>query len=500
MTSATLASPALSKEIRGLLPLWAACIAALAGALIFRSDGWLMLAAIAAYVVGPVALGAQSIGQEYAYRTLPMLLSQPADRRRVFLLKFAVAAVMIMTLAAFGSTVLLDVARRSGMWCQVNVQILPVLGGLFVAPWVTMICRSSLAGILATGSFAALTFILQTVIVGLWYGVDAGTAQAMSVGPWSAGMIACSAVAGVLGVRRFIHLEAIDGPLPSLHFPRWLAASGRARVYRPLRALAAKELRLQQLTFVIAGACVVATVAISEMQRLVPSWLSFPVVVAAQLSCMILSIWIGAIASAEERQHGTLEWQLLQPVPAWQQWMVKVGVAFAVALVCGVVVPVLLFQNRPGVGTQILRVWSDLAVAIVLATSGGIYLSSLSSSGVRAMVLTLPVGMAVILWIRAVGNALYWGTTRVAGRVIAGLVTGAISPVRADPADLTLFAIRGFALTLVPVLLWFGFINHTSSERPVRRVLQQGAAIAAIIMLGVVAAGGFLASYELRPR
>ena len=160
MTSALFPSAALSKEIRGLLPLWVACLAALAGAFLSRSDGVLLQAAIAAYIVGPLALGAQSIGQEYAYHTLPMLLSQPADRRRVLFLKFAVLAVMVLTLAALASQVLMGSARQTVLWRQVSVQILPVLGGLFVAPWLTMICRSPLAGILSTGSFAALTLIV----------------------------------------------------------------------------------------------------------------------------------------------------------------------------------------------------------------------------------------------------------------------------------------------------------------------------------------------------
>ena len=80
MTRTAVLSPALSKEIRALLPLWGASIAALAAAFVWRmaptSAAGPMLA-LSAYVVGSLAIGAQSVGQEYAYRTLPMLLSQP---------------------------------------------------------------------------------------------------------------------------------------------------------------------------------------------------------------------------------------------------------------------------------------------------------------------------------------------------------------------------------------------------------------------------------------
>ena len=89
----------------------------------------------------------------------------------MFFLKFGVLAVMVLTLAALASNVLKDVARDTGLWHPLSVQVLPVLGGLFVAPWVTMICRSSLAGIFATTTFASLTFIVQLVIVGAWFGI-----------------------------------------------------------------------------------------------------------------------------------------------------------------------------------------------------------------------------------------------------------------------------------------------------------------------------------------
>ncbi len=47
-----------------------------------------------------MALGAQSFGHEYSHRTLGLLLSQPADRRRLFLYKLGVLFVMLATLAA----------------------------------------------------------------------------------------------------------------------------------------------------------------------------------------------------------------------------------------------------------------------------------------------------------------------------------------------------------------------------------------------------------------
>ena len=50
----------------------------------------------------------------------------------------------------------------------------------------------------------------------------------------------------------------------------------------------------------------------------------------------VLSMLVGALASAEERQFGTLESQLLLPVRAWQQWTVKVATCYLLAAILGV--------------------------------------------------------------------------------------------------------------------------------------------------------------------
>ena len=84
------------------------------------------------------------------------------------------------------------------------------------------------------------------------------------------------------------------------------------------------------------------------------------------------------------------------------------------------------------------------------------------------------------------------------GESLKLLLAGTIAGV--GPADIILFTSRAFALTLAPLFLWFGFINHTSSERSVRRIVAQGASIALIIMAAILAAGGLIAFYELRSR
>jgi len=496
MTRAAVWSPALSKEIRALLPLWGASVAALA-ALVWR-EGDLRDLGLFAYVVGSLAIGAQSVGQEYSYRTLPMLLSQPADRRRVYLLKFVVSAVMLLTLAALAATMFAKVRHPDS--ARFPVVILPVLCGLFLAPLLTMICRSTLAGMILSGSVMALTWIVTLAIAWFGFGIEPETAEHLILGRWTLGVMVLCPLVGALGWRRFTGLEAIEAASPALQLPRWLRSAHGARLHSPLQALAVKEVHLQQLAFVVAGLYIIGWALSLLAQRYIPSWSTFPLGAVMLLYCMGLAIMIGALASAEERQHGTLDWQLLQPTPAWQQWMVKVGVTLGLALLFGVGLPVLLNQLTPLEGFRALRMTGDLTVLIVLLTASSIYISSLSGSGVRAMVLSLPIGMAVAFFVRMVSGALRWVTLELAGPLMASIVTGAVAPSSVDPADVVIFAALGFSLTLAPLLLWFGFVNHTSSERTVRRICQQVAAIALLITTGIVLVGGVLAFYELRSR
>ena len=116
------------------------------------------------------------------------------------------------------------------------------------------------------------------------------------------------------------------------------------------------------------------------------------------------------------------------------------------------------------------------------------------------MVLSLPIGMAVAYFVQIASGALRWVTRQFAGPLMADIVTGAVAPLSVGPADVLIFTARSFSLTLAPLLLWFGFVNHTSSEQTTRRLFQQIAWIALLIMTGIILVGGVLAFYEWRSR
>ena len=123
------------------------------------------------------------------------------------------------------------------------------------------------------------------------------------------------------------------------------------------------------------------------------------------------------MASAEERQLGTAEWQILLPMPAWQQWALKAGVSSRARRAAG---------GCPARGSAISRrrpertyiksqrAWREITGIVVILTSLSLYLSTLCTSGVRALVLTLPTIVAAFLFVRTVGDAI--------GRVLFRLV------------------------------------------------------------------------------
>jgi hypothetical protein len=174
-----------------------------------------------------------------------------------------------------------------------------------------------------------------------------------------------------------------------------------------------------------------------------------------------LALLIGSLASAEERQLGTLEWQTLLPIPAWQQWAVKVSVTFGLALVLGAGLPALLHTLDGASDYPGLRIWFRFVPIFVLLTAISLYLSTLCRSAVGSMVVSFPTIAAVFALAPLVQGQLYFfllGPDRLLNR---GLYY-ALQPPLAMGAG------------LVGLLLWLAFLNHRSADRSATRTAKQG--------------------------
>ena len=285
-------------------------------------------------------------------------------------------------------------------------------------------------------------------------------------------MLALCAVAAVMGWRTFMRLEEVEGPgRPLLRSAaRDTATTERTFVRRsPTWLLVKKELRLQQMALVVSAMFVgfYLFIALSRSDAI-------QLIVAVNI--IVASLIVGSLASAEERHLGTLDGQLLLPMPVARQWVVKVAVLVGLTLCMTVVLPLTLVWLVPPDPVRLYR--SELpslamtAIVSVVCLTAGVYVSSLMSSGLRALVTSLPALLAGITFTRLVGTP---------GQAGAGM----LATLSVDTRENLLLAALGAFL----VGVWsLALSNHRTPDRGWKRVSIQAAAIAAGLTLVVATA------------
>jgi hypothetical protein len=329
-------------------------------------------------------------------------------------------------LAALAFVAWIAVPQSSG---RLTAIVACALGGLVVAPLLTMLTRSPLAAVVFTFPMPVWVLIAADFLA----------PEPRGLAAFQVTLLGLSAIAAVASWHIFMRLEALDG----LGSPLNLGASYAQRRVEPRRQgpiwlLVKKELGLQQIVFVVSALQLLATPLVKFLER------SEDVTIDAAATILYsgaLALLIGALASAEERRFGTHESQLLLPIALSKQWGIKAVVALGLSLLLAFAVPALLilwsgedFNANP---------WN--AVGLLGLTVVGLYVSSMCSSGLRALLVSLPVTVVVMLpavWLVA---HLGW------------------PPVR------SIFLLGGFCT----VVLWLAFLNHRSADHRARRVAQQ---------------------------
>lgn len=454
MTSSAALGLSIRKEARALLPMWAAC----AGALIVVAivgDRRFAEAGRMVYFLGSVALAGWSIGHEYSHRSLPILLSLPSTRRRMLLVKLGVAITLLATLSALA---LATLPAFNGFGRSEVGGLLPefsVLCAVMLAPLLTMVCRSPLAGVVFAAGITSWVHMLAQVAGLVVYGESEPARSQFDMGFRLWGLAGVSAIAAVGGWLAFMQLEAIDG-LPDVHWPhgwRTAVAVPVARRRNRFCLLALKELRLQQMSFIVTGLFILGGIVTAMLGSVVPE-LKGSLEPLAAMNGLLLAWLIGSLASAEERHLGTLEWQTLLPIAAWQQWIVKAGITLALAILIAIGLPTLALIDGP----QLNPVYAGI---IVVMTTTSLYVSTLCSSGIRTLTVS---GPAILLVFVPLGRF--------------------ISPSYAD----ALSAVDGLVLAgLLLLVLRFAFENHRSAGRDFKRVGRQLLVMAAVPLLALIA-------------
>lgn len=488
MTRPALLTCSLKKELRALWIPWLACLAAIATSA--GLGGWWRGLVLPAYFLSAAALGALSMGHEYSHRTVTLLLSHPARRERLLVEKLGVLAALLLTLFAaaslfmFYATGLRNAGAHRSEWAAGLV--LPVLCGLFLAPWLTMLCRSAIAGAVFSLAIPGLLLTLGDVLGVLTYGRSTAAEDFRMAVLWR-GVLGVCAVGAVLGWRTFMRLEAIEGRGQDLHLPQWpsrtLSAASHLTKRHPMWLLVKKELRLQQMAVAISGLYLVAWAGVVSLRHLVPDLQLDAFSVLTIFYGGLISMLIGSLACAEERQMGTLEWQSLLPMATSKQWAVKVGVVLSLALVLALGLPMLLAGVEqllpPGLRLEPL---GPLMLAVVVLTTGGLYVSSLCGSGLWALLMSLPAMLAVIVFVRVVTEPLgaaAFTTVLHLSRVESWRLVAVLAVQRSTTIAVGVLLTAG----LLAVVLRFARANQRSGDRAPVRVLKQVIGIAACLTI-----------------
>jgi hypothetical protein len=460
MISSAALGVSIRKEARALLPMWAASMGMLIVVTVFGNHRAAEAGQIL-YVLGSLSLASWSIGHEYSYGTLPLLLALPSARPRLLLVKLGVLLPMLAMLAVMAARILPAFRGRDLEEFRALIPALSLVCALTLAPLLTMVCRSPLAGVVFAAGITSWVHMFAQLGGLILHGSTPAVVPdrdqlTMALRLW--GLVSVTALGAMAGWVAFMQLEAIDG-LPDVHWPhawrRTATSTPAARRRNPFWLLALKELRLQQMTFILAGLFIVSGAVFSMLRAVVPELNGplEPLEALAVLDGLLLAWLIGSLASAEERHLGTLASQTLLPVAAWQQWLVKAGVAIGLATLLGSGLPIVLgFDGNPFDPSYL--------GAIVTVVIASLYVSTLCSSGLRTLTVSGPAILVVFLPL---------------GRLIGSIDADLRSPYGVLVlAGLLLLALR------------FAFENHRSAERDLKRVGRQLLVMAAVPLLALI--------------
>ncbi len=467
------------KEFRALLPVWAATAFTVGAYTALRGTAMhsLLPLGMLAYIAGSLALGAHVIGHEFTNRTLASLLVQPCSRSSMLLTKAFVLAVMLTALGLIAEVVLFQsLARALGNFPRYPTLYLPLIGGMCVAPYLTMRLRSQMGGVVFTATIPGMTYVLALLGGVIIYGSGTAAAEALALAVWVPAMWIFAAAGAVLSARSFMRLQDTEGGPEELRLPRWFTVTDANPTRPPLWMLAKKELRLQQMTFAMVALYALIWTGLTIASRLNPEFgREFPIRGVGLLYFALLPLLIGSLASAQERHLGMLQSQAMLPVPRAQQWAVKASVVLVLALVLGVILPWFVFAPP-----QISRTafW-PLAATIVLLTTWSLYISSWCGSGIIALALLLPASAAAMALAR-------WIDWTVSALVLPQHSAGAYGGLTEPSAVFTSWVIAATPLA-VPLLL-FAARNHWTSERKPKTLAVQVAGLASGLLLTEVVA------------
>ena len=425
------------KEIRLLLPVW---LGALGFVLAGYATHWILPKKTAQFVftlavlASGLMLGLTPFGQELKTGTLVGLLMQPVSRGRLLTLKLGLVLAAVVSVWAVAAS--LNPGKTAadlggGSSIQVAVPSAQLLFGLIVLAtgglWTTLLCRQT-----SPAFWLTLLAPLGLVLMADWFAFDLW---------WMAGIY--SAAGLVLAIVLFLRWQEV--PQTAARFfaqaNTEVPVSGFGLFTRrrgTWSALWAKELLLHREGLLVALTLLALHLAamMGDRFRLFADISSAGGTSIRELSrhCFVLwlivPIFIGCRAVAEERRMNTLAGLWCLPVSRTRQTALKLVCALLLGCLFGGVAPWLLEQVRAlfGLESPLLGrnsgwdVLGQLAGISALLVVVSFYASTLSRQMLQAFGLTLvaggfmalsfvvffPIALEVVPWSGKLGLALGW--------------------------------------------------------------------------------------------
>jgi hypothetical protein len=441
-----------AKEFRALLPIALAGTALLLFLRICPRFPASQFFSPILYTVFCSALGALSVGHDLVYGTTSFCLTLPISRSRLWTRKLIVAAASMIPLtvvyALCQPKVIAELAFTTDSSFP-NFSITnAMLYGICVAPWLTLLSRSTLCG---TFVAAGLPTLLQISLP-----EDFENVRSILFQSWRIGIALSPLIALALSRKEFQN-SGEPKNLQEISFGSlWDSAAREVLPAPKFWQLCKKELMLQRLSVVLGLFSLGLNFFLDR--KSVGLWnILYP---------SFIALLIGATASAEERQFGTWQWQLLLPSARSIQWVVKVVTVLLLCVLFSAVLPLEIlrrFGRAQDIPPGALGFMMVNALCLGLT---GLYISSLCSNSLKAMLLAIAPGVIVIAT-----------EIKVASWIIFAASELPFDDIKGRLARLVVLTVVAWFL-----LLRFAKENHFSEIRGRGRLLQQ------LVYLGMILA------------
>jgi hypothetical protein len=479
------------KDIRvaAVPAIWGIAILVL-GALFFRQP--LGINGLTIHAIACSAIAALIAGHDFLYRTASWNMALPVSRGRVWRQRMMIAGMAMLPVIAVaffmdwfplffsGSYVIPMSWRRVG-----DLFIEPAITALCLAPWLTLVSRSPLFGTVFSTGAMVLVFIISASLFEL-FGVNEPQQAAATFAQYA---MPCIWIFGVvMGWRKFMILEAIEGSAKAGTITR-SATTQRVRRTSATWQLFKKEIMLQRFPLGLA-ALAIGLVFLLKNEHATLWTLVYPVA---------LVVLMASVSSADERQLGTAEWQVVMPMGFWKQWLIKLSTTWTLAFVVGLMLPIAVLFYKTGELQKIENLDSLTAIPILAAGSFlfvavTMYVSSLCDSGLKAVMAAMLVNVLAAYMIAQsfMGYTNFLWTSGFVTTTEKGQFVFHDGEMTRSPESTEWWTHVEYWPFLISILgaislaLFFAARNHRYAERGLGRVLRQlvGFAVYEFIILG----------------